>query len=220
MSEDKQQGDNTQLDMDCIDAFYFVRHGQTDANISGVMCGGEWDIDLNETGVKQAKEAALRLKEIEHNIQSICVSPMKRTLATAEILNTALNVPVTVVEELREWCVGEWSRQPFNKLPNLFEEGNEPPNGEKRHLFHKRVEHGFRQSVGLSASPVLIVSHGAVWHAIAKVLKMPGGLIHNCRVHKVSRSMRIGNVIAESADSNINGGAVNAAHDWIFENLH
>ncbi|MEC7275963.1 MAG: histidine phosphatase family protein [Bdellovibrionota bacterium] len=28
--------------------FYFVRHGQTEANAKGLICGGEWDIPLNK----------------------------------------------------------------------------------------------------------------------------------------------------------------------------
>ncbi len=165
--------------------FYFARHGQTDANIQAVMCGGEWDIELNEAGIAQAKAATQLLKDTEHNIKAICASPMKRALKTAHILNEALSVPLTVVHELREWEVGEWSRKPYHQVPNLFLGSENPPGGETRQEFQDRINRGLLASVQ-NEGPVLIVSHGCVWHIITKLLKMPGGLIENVSIHQVN----------------------------------
>ena len=165
--------------------FYFARHGQTDANIQAVMCGGEWDIELNEAGIAQAKAATQLLKDTEHNIKAICASPMKRALKTAHILNEALSVPLTVVHELREWEVGEWSRKPYHQVPNLFLGSENPPGGETRQEFQDRINRGLLASVQ-NEGPVLIVSHGCVWHIITKLLKMPGGQIENVSIHQVN----------------------------------
>lgn len=166
--------------------FYFARHGQTDANIQAVMCGGEWDIELNETGIAQAKQATQILKETEHNIRAICVSPMQRALKTAHILNEVLAVPITIVEELREWEVGEWSRKPYHQVPNLFLGSDNPPGGETRQGFQDRIRDGLIKSVAID-EPVLIVSHGCVWHVITKLLDMPGGLIENVSIHRINQ---------------------------------
>ena len=165
--------------------FYFARHGQTDANIQAVMCGGEWDIELNETGIAQARTATTLLAKTSHNIKSICVSPMKRALKTSHILNEVLSVPVEVVEELREWEVGDWSRMPYHHLPNLFHGDADPPSGETRSEFDARIHRAMTLSLKPEI-PVLIVSHGCVWHVITKLLNMPGGLIENVSIHKVS----------------------------------
>ncbi len=164
--------------------FYFARHGQTDANIQAVMCGGEWDIELNDTGIAQARAATSLLANAQHGIKSICSSPMKRALKTAHILNEVLSVPVAVVDELREWEVGDWSRKPYHQLPNFFRGDGDPPNGESRSEFDARIARALSLSLQ-SEDPVLIVSHGCVWHVITKLLNIPGGLIENVSIHKV-----------------------------------
>lgn len=165
--------------------FYFARHGQTDANIQAVMCGGEWDIELNEAGIAQARAAHALLTNADHDIKAICVSPMQRALKTAHILNEVLSVPIEVVEELREWEVGDWSRKPYHQLPNFFRGGEDPPNGETRGDFDARIHKAL--TIALKPEiPVLIVSHGCVWHVISKLLNIPGGLIENVSIHKVS----------------------------------
>lgn len=64
--------------------FYVVRHGQTDWNAEGRI-QGKTDIELNETGIEQARQ----LKELikDYNIDLIISSPLKRTRKTAEIIN-------------------------------------------------------------------------------------------------------------------------------------
>lgn len=166
--------------------FYFARHGQTDANIQAVMCGGEWDIELNETGIAQARAATELLRSTDHNIQAICASPMKRALKTAHILNEVLSVPLNIVHELREWEVGEWSKKPYHEVPNLFHGNDNPPQGETRQAFEDRVRQALITSATI-AGPVLIVSHGCVWHVITKLLNMPGGLIENVSIHRVNQ---------------------------------
>ena len=62
---------------------YVVRHGQTDWNVAG-KCQGRTDIELNNTGIEQAKNTKEQLKN--YNIDLIICSPLKRAIKTAEIL--------------------------------------------------------------------------------------------------------------------------------------
>ncbi len=71
--------------------FYFIRHGQTDANAQGLMCGGDWDISLNEVGLSQAAGLSNKILQVTPAIEELRVSPMLRTKQTAENLNSILN---------------------------------------------------------------------------------------------------------------------------------
>ncbi len=51
---------------------YVIRHGQTDWNVAG-KCQGRTDIELNSTGIEQAKKAKTQLKD--HKIDLIICSP-------------------------------------------------------------------------------------------------------------------------------------------------
>jgi broad specificity phosphatase PhoE len=62
---------------------FFVRHGQTDANLASRYCG--WtDVPLNETGRSQA--LALRPLVIDRTFEAIYASPLSRAAETACLL--------------------------------------------------------------------------------------------------------------------------------------
>ncbi len=62
---------------------YIIRHGQTELNITNVLQGRS-NHPLNETGIRQAEEAAERLKGISFDI--VYSSPLIRAVRTAEII--------------------------------------------------------------------------------------------------------------------------------------
>ena len=63
-------------------AFWFLRHGETDWNARG-WSQGNVDIPLNETGLAQARSAALLLRG--KGIRSVISSPLSRAKVTAEL---------------------------------------------------------------------------------------------------------------------------------------
>lgn len=70
--------------------FYFVRHGESKSNVSGIYTGS--DALLTETGKKQSEFLANRFKTIPIDI--IIASTYPRTRDTAEIFNRQLQKPV------------------------------------------------------------------------------------------------------------------------------
>ena len=69
---------------------YSTRHGQTDYNKKDIILG-RTDIDLNETGVVQARELADTVAEM-NEIDIIVASSMKRAQHTArEVADKTLN---------------------------------------------------------------------------------------------------------------------------------
>lgn len=149
---------------------YYVRHGQTDWNLARRMQGGGTEKDLNETGLKQAKETRKELENVNYDI--IIRSPMHRAEQTAEIINQGRNVPIIVDERMRERKLGELEGHPItdemeSRIWNY--ELNAPINGgESLHEFEKRIL-DFLEDIKqkYKDKTVLIVAHGGV----AKVIK-------------------------------------------------
>jgi len=63
---------------------YFVRHGETDADKQNRFNGGI-DLNLNETGIAQAKVLADKMSDIKFD--KIFCSPKKRAVQTCEIVS-------------------------------------------------------------------------------------------------------------------------------------
>ena len=79
--------------------FYIIRHGQTNWNRKGKI-QGKTDIELNEEGIEQAKEARKILEK--YPIDIIVSSPLKRARKTAEIINEVKNVPIIFEKAIEE----------------------------------------------------------------------------------------------------------------------
>lgn len=166
-------------------SFYFVRHGQTDANAQGLMCGGGWDVSLNEIGKGQASQLAEQVASLSPQIEHIFISPMLRTQQTAEALNALLKAPMTTIEGLREWCVGDWEKMPWDETPNPFTTKENPTNGETLEQFDDRIIETMKSIFDKDKESFLIVSHGAFAHRLFSFLGLEGFLVENCTIYHV-----------------------------------
>ncbi len=63
---------------------YFVRHGQTDTNVSMILVGCETDAHLTEEGIKQCEETGEKLSDIKFD--RAYASELTRTQDTANIV--------------------------------------------------------------------------------------------------------------------------------------
>ncbi len=180
-----------------MNEFYFVRHGQTDANLKGIMCGGKWDLELNSTGLEQAALAAENFKKKVQTINSICVSPLIRARQTAEFFAQKFQLPLIQIDEIQEWDIGAWEKVAFESIKADFLGDGEPPGtGETRKDFQARVQLGFNKCL-YYPGPVLMVSHGGVGLALQKFLGTSANKIENCIPFHVYRNAQ-GNWMAKS----------------------
>lgn len=159
--------------------FFYIRHAITDAHVQKLLCGGGWDIPINDAGIKQAIDAAKQYSEHLKTATVILSSPLLRARQTADIFSKCLNIPFVIVDDFQEWNLGDWEKQPSEAVPNLFTRSDDPPNGETRIDFLARVIRGLEYVNGFK-SPALIVGHGALWFEILKVLRLDSRPIHNC----------------------------------------
>ncbi len=151
-----------------VKKFYFVRHGQTEANAHRILSGGGCDIDLSEQGVLQAKNLADNC-QIWSDAATICCSPLIRARRTADIINCNWNLPLIELDGLKEWVLGDWEGNPLDDQLSILTTKEDPPKGEKRADFECRLKLAFHQAFDY-AQPILIVAHGIVGYTILKNL--------------------------------------------------
>jgi len=82
-----------------------IRHGETEWNVEETF-RGRADIELNETGIKQAQLLAKYLEDLP--IKAVYSSPLKRAIRTAELLVGPHHINVMPAPELIDFDYGEW----------------------------------------------------------------------------------------------------------------
>jgi broad specificity phosphatase PhoE len=90
-----------------------ARHGQTDANRSGLLLGRA-DPALNERGCAQAEAVAA---SIAPPPVAVVASPLLRTVQTAELIAARFGLPVEIDDRLIELDYGDWDQRPLGEVP-------------------------------------------------------------------------------------------------------
>ena len=83
---------------------YVVRHGQTDWNFMNKL-QGQTDIELNDIGREQARNAAELMKG--KKVDLIISSPLKRARETANIINNNYNLSIIEDNRIMERYYGK-----------------------------------------------------------------------------------------------------------------
>jgi broad specificity phosphatase PhoE len=169
-----------------LETFFYLRHGQSAANLAGLMCGRNCESPLTDLGREQAHLAALMLGRVSV-IKSICASPQHRAQETAQIATTVLSVPIITIDELAEWDVGSWDHQPFASVREEFLGNVDPPGGETRLALVQRVKAALNRCAEVS-QPTLIVSHGGVWMAVQQILELQATRSENAIPYELRRT--------------------------------
>jgi broad specificity phosphatase PhoE len=148
-----------------------VRHAKPQA-ADGIFLGST-EVTLGQEGHAQAKRFAewFRGRQV---VRTLLCSPMQRARLTAEPLAQALNLPVHIVDALREMDFGSWEGFDFQQVcardPASVERwasGDETfafPGGESLSAFAGRMAHA--QAVITAADAPLVVCHGGVIRAL------------------------------------------------------
>jgi len=152
-----------------------ARHGQSVSNAIRRFQGAQ-DVALSPLGLRQAE--ALGQAVSRRAIAHVYASPLERARHTAEIARAGLDLPLTVVDDLRELSLGEWEgctveeirSQPGDPYARWVRDPVQcrPPGGEPLADVQARV---LRAVEGITAAhpngdDVLIVAHGGVISAL------------------------------------------------------
>ena len=98
----------------------FVRHGQSEANISGIFAG-QTDVPLSPSGRKQAEELKVFLLE-HYTIDAVCSSDLSRAYHTVLPTAEVLGLPIEKDIFLREIDGGLWEGRNIEEIARTYPE--------------------------------------------------------------------------------------------------
>ena len=158
---------------------FIVRHGETDSNVRQ-SCLGRKNVDLNETGAKQAKALAGKFDGI--NIDVIYSSPLKRVRQTVEYFAKIRGLDINICDELIERDFGIWDDMTFDEISRRYPEeyrlwfadwhGYRIQNGESDKDVRKRCEKAWEKIYAAHRDKnILVATHlGTARHLISVIL--------------------------------------------------
>jgi broad specificity phosphatase PhoE len=161
---------------------YLLRHGQTEHNASGRLMGHR-DIELNDTGRRQAATAASLLAC--RPVRVVYSSDLARAKDTAESVAAVFGLEVSTRAGLREIDVGNWEGLTDAEIrendPAGFAAVGADPFGARRpggESYREMAERVWRELHDIAAlhpgQEVVVVSHGGPMRAvICQVLGLP-----------------------------------------------
>jgi phosphoserine phosphatase len=165
-----------------------VRHGATDWNLQG-RCQGATDLDLNEVGVRQAKQIVASLtNEPIHGIYS---SNLKRAQQTAQFFSMRHQLPVLIENDVRELDHGELEGLTFAQIKENYSQfiqkwRTEPaeiqvPGGERLVDVARRAWNGLNRIVQCHAAEqaIVVVSHN--FPILSIICRITGTHLNNYR---------------------------------------
>jgi len=148
-----------------------IRHGQSEWNALR-RWQGQADPPLNEEGVRQASEAALKLGGFD----AIWASDLQRASHTAAIIAEALGIgPVLVDPRLRETHVGPWQGLTHDEIevgwPGFLADRRRPAGFEIDEDVNGRVLEAFHDiAEATPGGEVLVVTHAGVIRSVRRLL--------------------------------------------------
>lgn len=188
-----------------------IRHGQTDANQQYVI-QGQIDNPLNTTGIKQAEQTALYLKNHGLGFDLVYASPLTRAVLTAQtiidIINPALKI--TTHPGLIERDFGDFDGRKIDGTYFEMVNNNKIPNMEKNGVLEKRVSDTLKEiAMNNLHKRILVVTHSHVIKAL--LVKLVNGfqyssLLPNCAINILEYNNDSFRVIQHNLDPLIKNG--------------
>ena len=146
-----------------------ARHGETEWNVAEIF-RGRTDIELNETGIKQAELLAEYLSNAK--IDAIYSSPLKRALKTAETIARHHELDINIAPGLIDFNYGKWqglsNQEVKDKYKELYAEwinhpdGVKMPDGESLDNVSERAMRVVTDAITRYEGTVVLVAHRVV----------------------------------------------------------
>ena len=156
---------------------YLVRHGESVFNVEERV-QGQADVDLSALGRRQAARVAAWSRELVTSVSEndptweIWSSPLRRARHTAEMIATAVGLPLRIEERLCELHAGIFQGHLWADLETQFPEAvaqwrsgdvdYQIPGGESRAQLAARGHEALQALAARNVSGMIVVAHGGV----------------------------------------------------------
>ena len=182
---------------------WFVRHGESTANLQGEKCLVEHDTELTETGQNEAAQAATYFKDNSIEVSDIYTSPHVRCTQTAVIIADKFQLTSYVDNNLRERQWGELKNHTWKDLATQLDEMDieeryafVPEGGESWQQMESRLFTAIGTIIEASSgSNIVIVTHKGCLRAILTALNETDKTVH------ATYSMKTGSVTSYGLSS-------------------
>ena len=160
----------------------FIRHGQTEWNVTG-RYQGQSDVQLTAEGRKQAEQLAADFPV--DKVDAVYASDLQRAMVTAETIAQKFGLSVQAEPAFREVSFGKWEGLTYQQIVAEWEEGMtnffqhpdilEIPGGETFPAVQKRATDKLQELVKKhDGQTIVVVAHGAVLRTmLTAALHMP-----------------------------------------------
>lgn len=167
-----------------------LRHGETPLSVD-MRFSGRGDVDLTDAGVVES-ELAARCLRARRDVHAVVSSPLRRARRTAQIVASALGLPLLVEDGFRETDFGDWEGLTFAEAragwPDelaawTVDPSMAPPGGESFADVAARVEQARRNLLErFPRKTILVVSHVTPIKTLVRLaLDAPPAALH--RMH-------------------------------------
>ena len=150
-----------------MQTIWFETHATSLDNEAG-LASGHYDVDLSETGERQARELGERYAGSA--IGRILCSDLRRSWRTAEIAFGGTGIPIVRDARLRECHYGEWDRAPHSRIvAERLRHIDAPFPGGQSYL---QVTDAVQSCLAdhRDVEILLIIGHRATWYALEHLL--------------------------------------------------
>jgi broad specificity phosphatase PhoE len=96
-----------------MNRIYFIRHGESESNAERIFDNSTGKNPLTMTGRRQAEATADWFQQ--RPVTALYSSPIPRAVETAEVISRKINQPVTCLQELSEFRIGDLEGLPMNR---------------------------------------------------------------------------------------------------------
>lgn len=154
---------------DCANPiFYFVRHGENPANVTGEFSYKLVDYPLTKKGQEQSAKTAASLADTP--VRAVFTSPLRRARETAEAIAAVHRLTPIVIEEFRELNVGDLEIGPpsrekwaiHDRIMTAWLAGDYAPafpSGEDFHSALARMRRGLARVLAHGGRHPVVVGH-------------------------------------------------------------